>query len=198
MVKKPQVYFLPPAGPIAMALLGSTIQLYLVVDNLGSFTPSWSLLHSWVLSKRAKHDNSSLLTTFLGVSFGVNGWIKWRTHASASVAVLQHLLNFSPRWVALNQIASLGYLDKLTWTKRAVRCAKKTNVKMLKWNFQHGGMTSMCRRVGALNERDFWRLCAWWPWPQPYEILETWWCFYQRLGYVQNLFNNPVDFGLYS
>ena len=95
-----------------------------MVDNLGSFTPSWSLLHSWVLSKRAKHDNSSLLTTFLGVSFGVNGWIKWRTHASASVAVLQHLLNFSPRWVALNQIASLGYLDKLTWTKRAVRCAK--------------------------------------------------------------------------
>ena len=137
MVKKPQVYFLPPAGPIAMALLGSTIQLYLVVDNLGSFTPSWSLLHSWVLSKRAKHDNSSLLTTFLGVSFGVNGWIKWRTHASASVAVLQHLLNFSPRWVALNQIASLGYLDKLTWTKRAVRCAKdrceNVEVKFSTW-----------------------------------------------------------------
>ena len=161
VVKKPQVYFLPPAG--ASALLDRvrpTNLLYLVVDNL---LHSLLLLHSspavawWEKGVKRDQDADDLFR----VSFGVkNGGQNRRKSRKCSRAALVTCQISSPESVQ-------DWQGSMCWQCQDCQC-QVWNQMWKSWGetFQHGGTSSMCADVlGRWTNVIFDARRAWWPWP---------------------------------
>ena len=135
-----------------------------------SFTPS-CILHLQALRGLVKGEKQLQDADDL---FGVSGLNELSEknggqNAGSPVAV-QWLVKYHFGCLLKNQFVGYSWNVRLS----GIRSDKSADVKMLRWNFQHGG-TCADGAVGALNERDFLTLDVLymvWPWPhsQPYEI----------------------------